>query len=213
MPGFLNLCGIQHFAGTKMLEEGRFCHARGGAHGQKSGKTQNKDICKADVLILWKGWLKSIFWGACYEADKRGGTVPPAFWPAARVRRTSVLPQAKPRRRGGSAAPSIEIPKGRAALRAAEPKTKGHPFGCPFVLVREAGVEPARPCEHWHLKPASLPIPPLAQVGRSLCINRNEQYLTTERGRCQLILKKVFAKIFCPLLTNGRKLCRIESRC
>ena len=87
----------------------------------------------------------------------------PAFWPAARVRRTSVLPQAKPRRRGGSAAPSIEIPKGGAALRAAEPKTKGHPFGCPFVLVREAGVEPARPCEHWHLKPASLPIPPLAQ--------------------------------------------------
>ena len=32
------------------------------------------------------------------------------------------------------------------------------------LLVREAGVEPARPCEHWHLKPASLPIPPLAQV-------------------------------------------------
>ena len=31
-------------------------------------------------------------------------------------------------------------------------------------VVREAGVEPARPCEHWHLKPASLPIPPLAQV-------------------------------------------------
>ena len=31
--------------------------------------------------------------------------------------------------------------------------------------MREAGVEPARPCEHWHLKPASLPIPPLAQVG------------------------------------------------
>ena len=28
-------------------------------------------------------------------------------------------------------------------------------------VVREAGVEPARPCEHWHLKPASLPIPPL----------------------------------------------------
>ena len=31
-------------------------------------------------------------------------------------------------------------------------------------LVREAGVEPARPCEHWHLKPASLPIPPLAHL-------------------------------------------------
>ena len=35
-------------------------------------------------------------------------------------------------------------------------------------LVREAGVEPARPCEHWHLKPASLPIPPLAQMGLAL---------------------------------------------
>ena len=33
-------------------------------------------------------------------------------------------------------------------------------------LVREAGVEPARPCEHWHLKPASLPIPPLAHIRR-----------------------------------------------
>ena len=32
------------------------------------------------------------------------------------------------------------------------------------LLVREAGVEPARPCEHRHLKPASLPIPPLAQA-------------------------------------------------
>ena len=30
--------------------------------------------------------------------------------------------------------------------------------------MREAGVEPARPCEHWHLKPASLPIPPLARL-------------------------------------------------
>ena len=32
-----------------------------------------------------------------------------------------------------------------------------------LFVVREAGVEPARPCEHWHLKPASLPIPPLAR--------------------------------------------------
>ena len=43
-----------------------------------------------------------------------------------------------------------------------------------FFVVREAGVEPARPCEHWHLKPASLPIPPLAQVGLFLCIVQNE---------------------------------------
>ncbi len=53
-----------------------------------------------------------------------GESTKPAFWAAARVRRTSVLLQVKPRRRGGSAAPSIEIPKGGAALRAAEPTKK-----------------------------------------------------------------------------------------
>ena len=53
------------------------------------------------------------------------------------------------------------------------------------TLVREAGVEPARPCEHWHLKPASLPIPPLAQVveqrcslARWLCYHSHEQMST-----------------------------------
>ena len=38
--------------------------------------------------------------------------------------------------------PSIQIPKGEAALWAAESKTKGHPYGCPFVLVEVGGVEP-----------------------------------------------------------------------
>ena len=39
-----------------------------------------------------------------------------------------------------------------------------------LFVVREAGVEPARPCEHWHLKPASLPIPPLARgLERTVC--------------------------------------------
>ena len=28
-------------------------------------------------------------------------------------------------------------------------------------FVPETGLEPARPCEHWSLKPARLPIPPL----------------------------------------------------
>ena len=58
------------------------------------------------------------------EQNRCRKTTQRPFWPAARVRRTSVLPQAKPRRRGGSAAPSIEIPKGGAALRAAEPTKK-----------------------------------------------------------------------------------------
>ena len=34
--------------------------------------------------------------------------------------------------------------------------------GLDIFMVREGGFEPPRPCEHWHLKPASLPIPPLA---------------------------------------------------
>ncbi len=29
------------------------------------------------------------------------------------------------------------------------------------LFVPETGLEPARPCEHWSLKPARLPIPPL----------------------------------------------------
>lgn len=52
-------------------------------------------------------------------------------------------------------------PSGALLLKMRE-KQKGHPLDVLFV-VREAGVEPARPCEHWHLKPASLPIPPLAR--------------------------------------------------
>ena len=35
--------------------------------------------------------------------------------------------------------------------------------GCrPFDGVREGGVEPPRPCGHWNLNPARLPIPPPA---------------------------------------------------
>src|SRR5690606_40516023 len=31
-----------------------------------------------------------------------------------------------------------------------------------FLVVREGGVEPPRPCGHWNLNPARLPIPPPA---------------------------------------------------
>ena len=70
-------------------------------------------------------------------------TTQPAFWPAALLRRASVLPQAKPRRRRNSPhsrwrlcrltdvayplrvlPPSIEIPKGGAGQRSAKPKKK-----------------------------------------------------------------------------------------
>ena len=44
---------------------------------------------------------------------------------------------------GGMALPSraFESPKGGDRLRRSEPKTKGHPFGCPFVLVEAGRVE------------------------------------------------------------------------
>ena len=32
------------------------------------------------------------------------------------------------------------------------------------IVVRKGGLEPPRPCGHWHLKPARLPIPPFARV-------------------------------------------------
>lgn len=32
------------------------------------------------------------------------------------------------------------------------------------LFVPRGGLEPPRPCEHWHLKPARLPIPPPGQV-------------------------------------------------
>ena len=79
-----------------------------------------------------------------HEISKRyRRTTQPAFWPAAPMRRTSVLPQAKPRRRRNSPhsrwrlcrltdvayplrvlPPSIEIPKGGADQRSAKPKKK-----------------------------------------------------------------------------------------
>ena len=57
-------------------------------------------------------------------------TTQPAFWPAALLRRASVLPQAKPRRRRNSLPPSIEIPKGGAGQRSAKPKKKDTLLAC-----------------------------------------------------------------------------------
>jgi hypothetical protein len=48
--------------------------------------------------------------------------------------------------------------------------------------VREGGLEPPRPFEHWHLKPARLPIPPLARtrVGTHSC-QLSESSMTRRR--------------------------------
>lgn len=45
--------------------------------------------------------------------------------------------------------------------------------------VREGGLEPPRPCGHWHLKPARLPIPPLAQITESEVSPRTARSIIT----------------------------------
>ena len=52
-------------------------------------------------------------------------------------------------------------------------------------LVREAGVEPARPCEHRHLKPASLPIPPLAHLILFCAVAQRRTYIIITSHLCQ----------------------------
>ena len=75
-------------------------------------------------------------------------------------------------------------------------KQKGHPLDVLFV-VREAGVEPARPCEHWHLKPASLPIPPLAR-GLELRFVQRGIYNSIGKWECQGVFQKSFLLKFNP---------------
>ena len=48
------------------------------------------------------------------------------------------------------------------------------------IVVREGGLEPPHPCEYWHLKPARLPIPPLAHVWMHRSASNHERL--TSRG-------------------------------
>ena len=66
-----------------------------------------------------------------------------------------------------------------------------------LFVVREAGVEPARPCEHWHLKPASLPIPPLAR-GLELRFVQRGIYNSIGKWECQGVFQKSFPLKFNP---------------
>ena len=91
----------------------------------------------------FRGFLRSHYNLNIFKFSASGqNCTHPAFWPAARVRRTSVFTAGE--NLGAGAAlptPSMEIPKGGDRLRRSEPKTKGHPFGCPFVLVEAGRVE------------------------------------------------------------------------
>ena len=52
------------------------------------------------------------------------------------MRRTSVLPEAKPRRRDGSAIPSISIAEGRSGPSAREAQKERHAISVPFFLAK-----------------------------------------------------------------------------
>ena len=83
--------------------------------------TQNKRQLLSQLPFILEGEVKiDIF---SFEPVTINATQP-AFWPAALLRRASVLPQAKPRRRRNSLPPSIEISKGGAGQRSAKPKKK-----------------------------------------------------------------------------------------
>ena len=70
-------------------------------------------------------------------------------------------PSQRPKRRAGSTSPVDP-----ALLGSLGPITKSGFLDSEIVrsFVREGGLEPPRPFEHWHLKPARLPIPPLART-------------------------------------------------
>src|SRR5581483_7298217 len=76
-------------------------------------------------------------------------------------------PASAPRRAPPPPPPTPTAPR-RQPHRTSGPKparpTKGPTGVGPFVvlLVREGGVESPRPCGHWNLNPARLPIPPPA---------------------------------------------------
>src|SRR5699024_3489406 len=61
------------------------------------------------------------------------------------------------------AGPSQPVPgSGRRARRSPSPDLLQAAVRGSSFAVREGGLGPPRPCGHWHLRPARLPIPPLA---------------------------------------------------
>ncbi|ERK55750.1 hypothetical protein HMPREF1545_03579 [Oscillibacter sp. KLE 1728] len=82
------------------------CTGYRGADGAlpKASKIQKeRHLLSADVSLLRRDGQNRYF-----KISKRyRRPTPPAFWPAAHLRRTGALPQAKPRRRRNSLPPSI----------------------------------------------------------------------------------------------------------
>ena len=80
--------------------------------------------------------------------------------------------------RGSAQALDPHGPNGRGTPGQRLPRRTGR--SCDQLLpkrtVRKRGLEPPRPCGHWNLNPARLPIPPLP---------RGERRCTVRRPRCQ----------------------------
>jgi hypothetical protein len=57
-----------------------------------------------------------------------------------------------------------------------------------YLMVPRRGLEPPRPCGHWHLKPARLPIPPPGQTGPSFTALRLGGANSGHSGQCSLSL-------------------------
>jgi hypothetical protein len=71
----------------------------------------------------------------------------------------------------------------RAPCRARTPTEKATATGRLLLFtVREGGLEPPRPFEHWHLKPARLPIPPLAQCCDTRACQLSEISMTRDQS-------------------------------
>ena len=110
------------------------------AAGKPLGGTKERHLLLADVSLSWQGVTIQILSG-CLRFYLR--SIQSTVWPAVPLRRTSVLPQAKPWRRANSLRPSISITEGWSDQRERNPKenatcrNKSH-----FLLERLMGVEP-----------------------------------------------------------------------
>ena len=114
------------------------CRGADGALPKASKIQKERHLLSADVSLSRRDGQNRYF-----KISKRyRRPTPPAFWPAAPLRRTSVLPQAKPWRRANSLRPSISITEGWSDQRERNPKenatcrNKSH-----FLLQRTVKID------------------------------------------------------------------------
>ena len=128
-------CGVRGFAGGKTSAEGWLCHPEHLNHrraeralGPRSPKRKTRYM---RVFLFGKALQSRYFKFSICHLDilPNGPSGPRRFCGVRAFCRRQNLG-------GGMALPSraFQSPKGGDRLRRSEPKTKGHPKGCPFVL-------------------------------------------------------------------------------